>query len=105
MSEIRKNRVKVFFTEEDLGRLKVSVALTHMNINISLMARLVLRKKYEKRDTSLVDFKVNGIKKHEMLILFNDFEKELLTQLGEIHKISNSEVVRALALTFLEGNK
>lgn len=99
----RTNRVKVFFSEEDLKRINLFIAVNNIHTNVSLMARASLRKKFDNRKIELSDIPSNGDRVHEMLILFNDNEKNLIHELAIHNDMSNSKVVRILVLTFLRG--
>lgn len=99
----RTNRVKVFFSEYDLKKINLFIAVNNINTNVSLMARASLRKKFDNRDIELIDIPSNGDRVHEMLILFNDNEKNLIHELAIYNDMSNSKVVRILVLTFLRG--
>lgn len=100
--ELRKNRVKVFFSENDLTNVD-NFIMNNVHLNVSFVARIKLRKRYETQDMKLTNEKAEGLKNKEMIILFNNDEKNLIHELSEYNNMSQSEVVRALVIEFIKG--
>lgn len=99
--EKRNNRVKVFFSAEDLSKVNFYITFNHLRTNISDMARNKLYELVDKRHAELPIVPTSEFRDKQMLILFSDDEKDLLQQLSEINSMSVSEVVRALVMSVL----